>query len=310
MSTQYNTLVLSGGSIRSICILGALQYCEDNKLLDSIETVVATSAGSIIAYLTILGYSPIDLISILCSHKLFKNQLPVFDVMSLISGEGAISFLPFQDLLEKLTIDKTGMLLTLRQLFDIFGKKLVVSTLNYSKREIEYISYKSHPDMPCLIALRMSTALPLVFPMVSYMGCKYLDAGMIENFPIGYLKQTDTNTLGICIEPYFHEDDTEQHLYNFLHNLLSIPSKIISQYQNPPHSIDVINISIDTHFLNFYMNAREKLDLFSNGYQCAQTFYITPTLSVESEPPLEQVLLVAETKVEPDLDEIVPQEMV
>jgi hypothetical protein len=306
MSTQYNTLILSGGSIRSICSLGTIQYCDDNNLIDAVDTFIATSAGAIIAYLLILGYTPIDLISIICSNKLFKDQLPIFDLSSLVSGEGAVSFLPIQDLLEKLTIEKTGMLLTFRQLFEMYKKKLVISTLNYTHRKIEYLSHENHPDLPCIMAIRMSTALPLIFPMVSYMGSKYLDAGMIENFPSGYLtpKFSNPKCLGIMIEPYFHPNESEN-IYNYIHNLMSIPSKIISshQFRRLFEGMDIININIDTHFLNFYLNSREKLDLFSNGYQCAQSFF-TPASSSEGEdlPPLrldeEEVVHLLSEKVD------------
>ena len=48
MNSEYNTLIISGGSVKAICSLGALQYCDDEKLIDNIDTYIGASAGAII----------------------------------------------------------------------------------------------------------------------------------------------------------------------------------------------------------------------------------------------------------------------
>lgn len=282
--SEFNTLILSGGSIRFVSMLGALQYCEDNRLIDNITTYVGTSAGAIIAYLLIIGYTPIELIALVCSHKLFKEELPIFNVVSMMSGSGAVSFGPLQELLEKLTIERIGSLVTLGYLRDHFHKDLVVSTFNYyPDRKLEYLGPDTHPDMPCIVALRMSVSIPLVFEMYKYAGNLYLDAAVVENFPIGYIMGQpnidSVRALGVVIQPHFYETDSTHDvyaLYKFIHNVLSIPMKTIQDYQlERVKELDLTTVDIETdvHFMNYYLNSREKLDLFSNGYKSASSVF-------------------------------------
>ena len=51
-------LVLSGGSIRGVAHIGMLKSLEKHGLLDDIQVAVGTSAGSIVASMFALGYSP------------------------------------------------------------------------------------------------------------------------------------------------------------------------------------------------------------------------------------------------------------
>ena len=59
---DFDTIVLSGGSIKGIVTLGALQYAKENYLLENIKTYIGTSSGAIISYLLAIGYNPIEMI--------------------------------------------------------------------------------------------------------------------------------------------------------------------------------------------------------------------------------------------------------
>lgn len=273
MKSNYNTLVLSGGAMRAICHLGAIQYFNDNKLLDNIDTIVSSSAGSIIAYLYIIGYSPIEMLNIVCSHPIFTNGNISIDLVSMFNRHGGLSFSPIRDILESLTIDKIGQLITLGKLKSTFNIDLVISTFNYDERCVEYISASTHPDIPCMSAIQMSCALPFIFPMYKYMGCRYLDAGIIENTPLNYLEtKTNRQVVAIIIEPYIYPDnEDEPDLYPFIHNLMFIPSKALLHFQLEKHeNIDVVDINLDTHFLKFNLNTKEKFSLFTFGYHRAE----------------------------------------
>ncbi len=281
-SNPYNTLILSSGGMRNLAGLGALEYLSNQQLLDSITTFIGTSAGSIIAYLTILQYSPLELLTLACTHPIFKNFPDSIDVMSLFYGMGGLSFSPFQETLEELTIKKTGILLTLRQILDIYGKKLVVSAFNQKTNQVEYFAPDTHPDMPALMAIRLSCSIPLVFKEMAYMDATYLDAALVEVFPVGYLQGTE-NAIGILIEPFLYEN-TENNLYHYIHNLMSIPTKKILDSQLKNLNFDVIKINPDIHFLDYTINSKTKLDLFITGYNGAQQFF-EPSINLSESLP-------------------------
>lgn len=273
---RYDTLVLSGGSIRTICELGSIQYYLENDLL-SIDTVVTSSASSIIAYLMIIGYNPIDMLNIVCSHPLLTTELPMIDMIAVFERQGGMSFSPIRDLLESLTIEKIGRLVTLGKLQELFGVKLVISSFNYDKRTTEYFSPDRHPDLACISAIQMSCAIPFIFPMYKYMGDRYIDPCIEESIPLGYLKEMDLDArkvLAIVLEPYLYKDpEGSSELYPYFHNVISFPTRKLLTLQMDVFSdkIDFVHLQVDTHFLDYNINTKEKFDMFIFGFQKAQS---------------------------------------
>ena len=56
---DFDTIVLAGGSTKGLLTLGALQYAYDNNIIKNINTFIGTSAGAILCFLLIIGYTPI-----------------------------------------------------------------------------------------------------------------------------------------------------------------------------------------------------------------------------------------------------------
>src|SRR3990170_8230654 len=86
---HYNTLVLSGGSIKGCCLLGALQYFYDKGQLSNITKYVGTSIGAIICYLLAIGYTPLELIVYTCTKMSFQF---IFNIVAMTQGSGATSY--------------------------------------------------------------------------------------------------------------------------------------------------------------------------------------------------------------------------
>ena len=137
----YDTLVLSGGSIQGISLLGALQYFKDQNILNNdIKNFIGTSVGSVLCYLLIIGYTPVEIIVYLCINFQLFEKLKCFDLINASRGEGATTFLHISEQLEKMTIEKTGRLFTLKDLENTFGKKLFCVSYNITKAATEIIS--------------------------------------------------------------------------------------------------------------------------------------------------------------------------
>ena len=144
---HYNTLVLSGGSIRGIAILGALQYAYDNYLLTQVTTYIGTSAGAMISYLLCIGYTPVEIIVYLCTHQLME-RLQSFNIVAMLQGRGASSFNQLSEHLEKMTIAKIGYLPTIGDLYHKLGKSFICATHNLTESRTEYIRHETHPEVP------------------------------------------------------------------------------------------------------------------------------------------------------------------
>ena len=245
MNKEYNILVLGGGSIKGFSILGALQYAKDNDLLNNITTYSGTSIGSIICYLLIIGYSPIEILVCVCVNQVldhFKN----LDLINLVNGKGAVEFIHLQNFLEKLTLDKTEHLLTLEELYTKFGSKLICCTYNLTKQRIEYIDYENHPKLSCITALRMSSNIPLFFEKFWYNNFEYIDGGIADNFPISITDKSGNQILGINTIENSSNIKKSENFMEYILRILYIPFNQANKYsiKNTSERCSIVSIIV------------------------------------------------------------------
>jgi predicted acylesterase/phospholipase RssA len=270
---EFDTLVLAGGSSKCLMTLGALQYAYDNNIIRNIDTYIGTSAGAIICFLLIIGYTPVDIIVYLCIHQLIE-KLQNFNIVGMLNGCGATSFSPIYEQLEKMTIDKIGYLPTFDDIYTKYNKNLICVTYNLTDNSTEYLSYESDPHLPCLIALKMSANLPLIFENFKYGNKFYIDGGISNNFAINIAEEKGKKILGLHIDSDSESFNTgtEMNMLEFIYKLIFIPidQGIIYKIKHVTKS-KIINLSSNIKFFNFNINSKEKLDIFSLGYEQMKT---------------------------------------
>jgi NTE family protein len=283
---MYDTVVLPAGALKGIALLGALQCLVDRGLLSSVDKYIGTSVGSIIAYLLCIGYTPIEIMVRICQTDPL-TRMAQFDVFGAVSGVGAVSYSVINDLVEKMTIEKIGRLLTLGALQKEFGKTLVCGTYNYTRRRHEFLDASTRCDMPCLTAIRMSSNVPFLFEPFRYEDDYFLDGGLYVGFPLFRVEKTD-HVLGIC----FKENDdpacihvSTHNFLNYVYNMLVIPSRHLEMVFNEGLVEDADLIRIDLKLFqsfNFHISKNVQLEIFSIGYETARGFTdkkITTTVS-------------------------------
>lgn len=271
-SIYYDTLVLSGGSAKGIIILGAVQYIYDNYLVRNIQTYIGTSAGSMICFLLAIGYTPIEIMVYICTHQLME-KMQHFNLVSMMQLNGAYSYNSIQEQLEKMTISKIGYLPTLRDLKTRFDKTLVCVTHNLTKKTTEYLSWQTHPELPCLTAIRMSSNLPLIFETYQYNNCMYIDGGISDNFAIDIGEKMGIKVIGIILEPSEQDfnNSVDTNVLEFIYKLMFIPitQAMENKIQTVSDKCRIIRIEHegDVKFFQFNIDSRSKLNMFSVGYQ-------------------------------------------
>jgi predicted acylesterase/phospholipase RssA len=302
MSSYYDALLLSGGSVRVLSTLGALQYCYDHQLIEEIQTYCGVSAGAMTAYLLAIGYTPTELITDLCTHKVF-DQIPYFDILSMMNGEGAMSFSAFQHHLERLSIRRIGYLPTLQEVHERIGKRLVIATYNYTRQELEWLTPETHPTLPCIVALIMSSCLPLLFKPFEYMNQIYLDGGILDNFPIESICHQLESQLNrpVKLLGVWLQDDMDPHqtipqsMIEYVYQLMTISHshqrvRHLSFIEDYKGMTDIIRIPSDISLLQFQLTTHDKLELFSKGYDRATSHFHTS-------PSIEEVDYVSDAPV-------------
>ena len=276
---DFDSLVISGGSIKGIAALGALQYAHDNHLLHNLKYYIGTSCGSLICYLLAIGYTSTEIMVYLCTNQLLE-RISQFNIFAMLQGRGASSFTSIHEQLEKMTIAKLGYLPTLIDLKAKHNKTLVCITHNLNRGEAEYLSHETHPHLPCLTALRMSCNLPFVFEVFTYGNDQYIDGGISDNFGIQVGERYGEKVLGIVLDreeaPTDSHHDMENNIIEFIFTILFAPIQKLVSYKIAQCSdkCKVVRLSpkgtkLDT--MTFNVDNHTKLEMFSSGYQQMRT---------------------------------------
>ena len=276
---DYDTLCITGSSAKGLLILGSLQYAYDNFMFNNINIYIGTSSGAIISYLLAIGYKPIEIISYICTNQLLE-KIQHFNIVAMLQGRGACSFTPIQEQIEKMSISKIGYLPTLKNIKDRYNKTLIFSTHNLTLNKTEYLSYETYPDLPCITALRMSANLPLVFEKYKYGNSYYIDGGISDNFPIEIADKMGSKIFGIILS--LEEKNFNQNLdidaIEYIYKLMFIPilQRMKNKIENASENCKIIQLSSGnsgSNFFDFNINTKQKLNMFSKGYQQMKEFF-------------------------------------
>jgi len=201
---MFNTLVLSGCSTKGFSALGALQYFYDENYHENITNFIGTSSGSIGCYLLSIGYTPIEIITYLCTENVGKEF--GFDIVSFMNGEGATRFKEVEKHLEILTLLKLGERLTLSELDQKTKKNFTCIALEHnpiSKTDKKVIlNASNYPDLDAISAVRMSSTIPFIFDHFIHNDCYYFDGGVVDNFPLDEIRDSDS---AFCINVIVNE---------------------------------------------------------------------------------------------------------
>lgn len=209
-------LVLSGGSTKGVAQIGALHCLKKHNLLKNINTIAASSAGTMVGLLYCAGYNPVEL----------------FKVIQLIDMSKTKKLTPSNVITKFGFDDGTRMMLVMKKLLCAKGYSETVTFLEFYKKNnitfivtgtcindksTHYFSYVTHPDMCVLDAIRISISIPIVLTPFIYKGNMYIDGGCTDNFPIDLFSDKLDSVIGIyvtesvnkvkdikCIEEFFN----------------------------------------------------------------------------------------------------------
>ena len=271
---KIDTLILSGGGPSGIAYFGIFKALFEHKIIDEkltgIQEIITTSVG-IVATIFFILQIPISigeqiLMGFNIGSILNKDNIQINDILI---DHGLFS----NDLLSKLIqtllrrfIQKED--LSLKELYDRSNIKLTVKVYNVTKKQLEYISHETDPELSILILSQMTTAIPLFFKPVEYNDCLYVDGGLRGHFPIEECQSE--NYLGIFIMGGVFPRNSELlqlfPILEFLYSLMIQQDQVY--YDNQENNIDtkIIYINVD-YGLNFDMPKEDKIQILDNAYK-------------------------------------------
>lgn len=255
---RINKLVLSGGGIKGISFIGVFKALYELCILDNIKTYSATSIGTIICFLIIIGYSYDELwkfIEIFDFSKLYN-----FDISNLLNTYGINDGKLIISILQKFLKKKNIKIdITLLELYKLTNKKFIITTTNVNKKICEYLSYKTYPNLEVIQALRMSISLPFIFTPVKMNDSLYIDGGCSNNFPINIFKKQE-KVLGIYIDNDNNEIKSfEDYCFDIINTLTT--TNLITENNN------IVKLIININITKFDITFKQKKQLYILGYE-------------------------------------------
>ena len=198
-------LALSGGGIRGIAHAGVLKALEENNI--KIDVIGGTSSGSIISTLYAMGYSPyyIDILFKRYAKDLV-NQNSITTMTSLknfmINKKNKFTGFYSGEEIEKV-FNEVAKRKGIKKITDI-KMPIVIPTVDVQESK-EYIFTNNIPqeenenknkyitNISIGKAIRASSSFPVAFDPCVYENHKFLDGGILDNFPALEVKKQGVN---------------------------------------------------------------------------------------------------------------------
>tara|TARA_Y100000768_G_scaffold388267_1_gene383157 strand:+ start:22336 stop:23190 length:855 start_codon:yes stop_codon:yes gene_type:complete len=263
----YKNLIIPGGGIYGILIVGILKNLEIYGLLKDIKSYLGTSAGSIICFLLVIGYS-IDEIYIFLNNFNF-NLITKFNTNNIINNltnnYGISNTNNLKIILKNFLIEKNiNPDITFEELYKIFPIDFTINIACINDTKILFCNYKNTPNLKIVDIITISCSIPIIFEPSIIDGKYYVDGGLYNSCPIFYYKEELNKTL--IIKHYLNIDNINS-IYDYLYYLLNSKMNYSEDY-NSLHIIKWYNI-LDITPIDFNINNNNKNILFNEGKKIA-----------------------------------------
>lgn len=185
----YTNLVLEGGGVLGIAYVAALKELQHKGVLQNMRNFAGASVGGIIAGALACRATPKFLEKIMETldfSRFVDYGSTVIAAYNLLKHKGVCGTEYFQQWYRQVLKILTGNSdITMIQLHNKYGGLLVLSSVNISKRRLERHDYKSDPDTPLWQLVDMGMRISGLMIPAKYKGDYHVDAGLLENYPIG-----------------------------------------------------------------------------------------------------------------------------
>jgi NTE family protein len=260
-------LVLSGGGIKGIAHIGALRAIEELGHSKNITTFAGSSVGAIIASLALIGYTSDEMYNFILLFDI--GRIKSIDLKNLLTNYGLDNGIRVEIMLAKL-FDAKGFSkdCTFSELYNKTKKTLIVTASCINDKKVYNFSHIETPDVPVLIAVRMSMSIPLYFVPVIYKGKMYVDGGCMDNFPIRLFDNKLDEVIGIYLSELRDIVNDISNVEEFFSSTLQcmfegVKCNALKGYEKYTIKIDLDKISI----IDFQINNEIKKSLFDTGYR-------------------------------------------
>jgi predicted acylesterase/phospholipase RssA len=268
-------IALSGGGMKGIAHVGALEVLHERGLLKCVREYIGTSAGALIALCMVLGYTLQELRT-LCTLFDFSLMLNLEPETILLCPDkfGLDNRLNLDRLLVTLLKAKGyGAATTFEDLREL-PKQLRVYAANITNCDVHEFSLKATPRVELRVAVQASMCVPFYFTPVVHpdSGHFLVDGGIIAHFPFIHLTDAErAETIGVAFTKQVHDSKIDTLLAYIMHLYTSVYHHQNQHlYSKWGHRIIRIECGRFPSF-HFEASAAEKTYLMNKGREAVES---------------------------------------
>jgi NTE family protein len=266
----FTRLILSGGGLKGLAYTGMIQYFEENnEKFKEIKEFVGTSIGAMTSLLLVLKYDSNSLVKIFESLDInnLRNTKPSIFLENYGFDDGEKIEKLIKVFITNKGHDKN---ITLKQLYNVTGLKLVTCCVNVDTKKCIY--FNENDDIPAHLAVRMSMCLPIIFTPIKYKGHHYIDGALMNDLPCKYTsKEPLANSL--CVRLLANSSEVTD-IFSYVKNVLRIAfngNHVENEKYCSENEMTLIKINIDE--ITFEITDEHKKELHNLGYQVVKEFF-------------------------------------
>lgn len=267
-------LVLSGGGAKGIAHIGVIQALEENDI--PIDYVTGTSMGAIVGGLYASGYSPAEMMELICSKDFSYWSTGTIDpdmrfyfttpaasprIVNLPLGNDSIAQMVPQSLIGPNAMNFPFMRLFIAQTalckgdFNNLFVPLRTVSSNLKAQRGEVARGGDLTD-----AVRASMSFPLVFCPVEIDDTLHYDGGIFDNFPVDVMREEFHPDIMIGLDVHTDSENPVPNVINQVTNLAMRPQS----YAVPEKEGIKIHMDLNNYSLLDFPMARE---IYEIGYR-------------------------------------------
>lgn len=263
-------VAFAGGGVKCAAHIGVLKALQENNI--QIDAVAGTSAGSIVAALYAMEYTPEEMLKL---FKYFSGDIlkadPKYLITNVKNGNGVRLDGAFSSINVELALKEAAKLKNVKNIMDIKmpiaiptvdinkSKKYVFT--NIMQREDYYIN-----DIDIGTAVRASCSYPGVFAPCDYKEHRFVDGGVLDNIPADEVKKLGVDKV-LSIKFILGENVKPRGMYNIAMKCVDTIFEGLAK-----QSIDISDYVFDIDVSQASVFNIKKIDYcYNEGYKYAIT---------------------------------------
>jgi len=256
-------IVICGGGPTGLLSYGAAKHLAQQGFwtYDTLETIYGTSIGALIGAMLCLKHEWSTLDDYIIKRPWERVIVESLEMLELFSCKGMTKPKLLDDIMQPLLESKDLTLgVTLREFYEHSRISLNIFTVELNAFRKVQLSHATHPDLPLMDAIKMSSCVPMLFQPIVRDDCCYIDGAIMVNYP-----------LRECLE----DTQCQPHEVLGLRNRWTNPNEGIREHSSMLEYLRFINLQL-IRLVNTSASAGAASDGIPNEVTCHVKPGITP----------------------------------